>query len=661
MKDIKLPHFTSIRQKLILIILVVTMLSIITGMVFEMVNNVRSSKLELSENLTLDANLNADYLIPTYLFDDKKGAHDILQKLNNIPDIVYGAAYLTDETLYADYKREGLQGKTDIRTFEANPDYILVTQNIKSNDEVLGHITLIASTDIINKKTKDHLVVVLIILLISTLLALFLAYLLERIVSEPIRKLADVTREIHDSLDYSVRVKKSTNDEIGTLYDGFNDMIQSIENRRKERDIAEASLEEERRSLEVRVNERTKELKLAKEKAEEADNLKSSFLANMSHEIRTPLNAILGCSSLIRETSPSPEELEEYNKMMETSGKDLLKLIDDILDISRIEANQVKIDPQQVSVNKICEEVFSTFRQLLIAENPQGSVEPLLTKPFGDEDYLMNTDPLRLKQVLLNILNNAVKFTSKGSIELSYFPDNSREKINFIIKDSGIGIAKEQQQRIFERFTKVADIKEKHYRGTGLGLSIALKLTQLLKGEIRVESELNLGTTFYLSFPLTNVKTLKVKSASKEKEESLSFLSGKVILVAEDVEYNFRLLEILLCKNKNVKVIWAKDGREVVRMHRENPGIDLILMDIQLPELTGLEATKIIKSENPEIPIIAITAYAMPGDETLVSAAGCDAYMIKPVNNVLLIHNLSKFLSESSHGIKKSRPKGRDH
>jgi two-component system, sensor histidine kinase len=649
MKDIQLPLFASIRQKLILIILAVTMLSIITGMVFEMINNIRSSKLELSENLTLDANLNADYLIPTFLFDDKKGAHDILQKLNNIPDIVYGAAYLTDGTLYADYKREDLQGKTDIKTFETNPDYILVTQNIKSNDEVLGHITLIASTDVIHKKTKDHLVVVLIILLISTLLALFLAYLLERIVSEPIRKLADVTREIHDSLDYSVRVKKSTNDEIGTLYDGFNDMIQSIENRRKERDIAEASLEEERKSLEVRVNERTKELKLAKEKAEEADNLKSSFLANMSHEIRTPLNAILGCSSLIRETSPSPEELEEYNKMMESSGKDLLKLIDDILDISRIEANQVKIDLQLVSVNKICEEVFSTFRQLLVAENPQGSVEPLLTKPFGDEDYLMNTDPLRLKQVLLNILNNAVKFTAKGSIELSYFPGNSRENINFIIKDSGIGIAKEQQQRIFERFTKVADIKEKHYRGTGLGLSIALKLTQLLKGEIRVESELNLGTTFYLSFPLTNVKTQKVRSASKEKEESLSFLSGKVILVAEDVEYNFRLLEILLCKNKNVKVLWAKDGSEVVRMHRENPGIDLILMDIQLPELTGLEATKIIKSENPEIPIIAITAYAMPGDETMVSAAGCDAYMIKPINNVLLIHNLSKFLSENSH------------
>jgi signal transduction histidine kinase len=649
MIKIRLPHLTSIRQKIVLIILAVTVFSIVTGLTIELFNNIKSSKHDLASNITLDANLISEYLVPTYLFDDKAGAQNILQKLANIPDVVYCAAYLPDGTLYAEYiskqlDRNTIPARGDVKSFAGNSLYIQINQNVKSNDEVLGNISLIASTNVIREKTREHLKVITSILLISVLLAIILAYLLERIVSEPIRTLAGVTKHIQDTLDYSVRVTKITHDEIGTLYDGFNDMLESIDKRRKERDLAEARLEEERNSLEVRVNERTRELKLAKDKAEDADKLKTSFLANMSHEIRTPLNAILGCSSLIRETSPSPQELDEYYTMMESSGKDLLKLIDDILDVSRIEANQVKIEPHQIYVSALCEEVFNTFKRQLVSENPDGAVKPIFTRPLGDEEYQINTDPLRLKQVLFNILNNAVKFTHKGLIEFSFFPDSLHGKMIFVIRDTGIGIAKEKQQLIFERFTKVADDKDKHYRGTGLGLSIALKLTQLLKGEIKVESELNVGTTFYLSFPLTGIKQPEAVQPLKKMEDGLSFLDNKVIMIAEDVEYNFRLLEIHLTRNKNVKILWAKDGREAVALFRNTPGIDLILMDIQMPEMNGLEATKIIKSENPKIPVIAITAYAMPGDEQKALSAGFDSYLIKPINKQLLIHDLAKFL-----------------
>ena len=199
----------------------------------------------------------------------------------------------------------------------------------------------------------------------------------------------------------------------------------------------------------------------------------------------------------------------------------------------------------------------------------------------------------------------------------------------FYIKDTGIGIAKDQQEKIFERFTKVADIKTKHYRGTGLGLSIALKLTQLLNGDITVESELNVGSVFYLSFPLSRVLSPVAEVEKKPKDESLAFLSGKVILIAEDVEYNYRYLEIILSKNQDVKIFWAKNGLEAVDFCRKNPDINIVLMDIQLPEMNGYDATRIIKSENKNIPVIAQTAYATHFDFEGLPDAGCDDIRVK--------------------------------
>jgi PAS domain S-box-containing protein len=387
------------------------------------------------------------------------------------------------------------------------------------------------------------------------------------------------------------------------------------------------------------------ELILAKEKAEQSDKLKSSFLANMSHEIRTPLNGILGFSTLIRDRSTTPAELEEYCKMMETSGNDLINLIDDILDISLIEANQIKINFQDTPVAQFAEEVFGTFKHSLYSENHDNPVIPLFVVPTEKADYVLNTDPLRLKQILLNILNNSIKFTPEGSIEFCYSPNEAKTRMVFYIKDTGIGIAKDQQERIFERFTKVADIKTKLYRGTGLGLSIALKLTQLLNGDICVESELNVGSVFYLSFPLSKELTPDAVPEQKPKDESLTFLSGKVILIAEDVEYNYRYLEIVLSKNQDVKIIWAKNGIEAVDFCKKNPEINIVLMDIQLPEMNGLDAVRLIKSQNRNLPIIAQTAYATPIDIEGCRNAGCDDVLVKPINRITLLQLLKKYIT----------------
>jgi signal transduction histidine kinase len=639
----------SIRQKIISIILAVTIISIVTGFTIEIFSNRKADKKELTENITMDAKLIADYLLPTYLFDDPAGAKEILLKLENIPDVIYGAAYSPSGNLFAEFKSNSFKNPVNSLTETLKTadfkDEIIIRVPVKWKDEILGTVFLVGSTKSIQDKTANHIKSVVIILGITILLAIILAFGLERIISGPILRLAVVTRKIHETLDYSVRVRKEARDETGILYDGFNDMLQSIEAGKKERDAALEKLQEERENLEKRVLERTSELNAAKEKAEESDKLKSSFLANMSHEIRTPLNAILGFSALIQDPSTTATELQSYYKMMESSGNDLLHLIDDILDISKIEANQIKINFQETRVMKLAEEVFSSFKQTLSSEIPDNAVTPYFIAPADKSEYILFTDPFRIKQILLNILNNAIKFTTHGSIEFCYFPNEAKTHLVFYIKDTGIGIPKDQQEKIFERFTKVADIKTKHYRGTGLGLSIALKLTQLLKGEIRVESELNVGTAFYISFPLSNIISAENIIIEKQRDPSLDFLSGKVILIAEDVEYSYRYLQIILTRNQDVKILWAKDGSEAVGLFRQHPDINIILMDIQLPEMNGLDATRIIKSEKKSLPVIAQTAYAAPSDIEAITEAGCDHILIKPINKYELLKVIQENIS----------------
>lgn len=638
----------SIRQKIVLIILTVTIISIMTGLIIEIYSNNLNSRKELIRNISLDAKLISDYSVPTLLFDDKNEANNILQKLNNIPSVLQGLIKTDSGKVFAEYFKAGL---TDTSAFfqtdtgvTYNKKIIYVTETITSENETLGKVSLIASTEIIREQTIRHIWNVLLVFLITIIIAVVLAMILEKIISQPILDLAGVTREIKTSGDYSMRVKKKFSDETGILYDSFNDLLISLEERKQERDIAEKELLTERENLEKRVLERTMELNAAKLKAEESDKLKSSFLANMSHEIRTPLNAIIGFSNLFTEPSTTDADRLEYSKMMDLSSRDLIKLIDDILDISRIEANQVKITLEDCNINNLLKEIFEVFKQSLRVDGNESLALPVLSIPDENKDYVMNTDRLRLRQILLNLLNNAVKFTPEGFIEFGYFAEEMNPNLVFYVKDTGIGIPFIKIDKIFERFTKVADISTKHYRGTGLGLSISLKLARMLNGDIRVESEENRGTIFYVSMPYQSFRSLTAPSAPVADGGPVN-LQGETVLIVEDVEWNYKFLEILLISYCNAKTLWAQNGIEAVNLCKEHPEIKLVLMDIQMPEMNGYEATRLIKELRPALPVIAQTAYVMPNEKEKCFIAGCQGFISKPIRKEELFKVIKGIIS----------------
>ncbi len=639
----------SIRKKIVFTILTVTIISVLGGLAIEIYINVLNSRQELMRNISLDAKMISDYSVITLLFDDKNEATNILQKLSNIPSVLHGEIKGADGKIFAEYFKQGLTDTTDF--YQPNPgvtyknNKIYVTETLISAKENLGQVFLIASTDIIREQTIKHIWTVLLVFLITVIIAVILSLILQRIISQPILDLADVTRKIKTSGDFSMRVKKKSSDETGILFDSFNDLLISLEGRKQERDIAEKELLAERENLEKRVLERTKELNASKLKAEESEKLKSSFLANMSHEIRTPLNAILGFSNLLMEPSSTQVDRLEFSKMMEMSARDLIKLIDDILDISSIEANQVKITLEDCQINSLLKEVFEVFRQSMRVDNPDSQVKPVLNIPDDNKDYILNTDRLRLRQIILNLLNNAVKFTPEGFIELGYFTEETNQNLIFYVKDTGIGIPFVKLNKIFERFTKVADVTTKHYRGTGLGLSISIKLAKMLNGDIRVESEVNKGTIFYVSMPYhSSFRSLSAPVTTSPIEYPF-YLKGKQVLIVEDVEWNYKFLEILLTSYVKVNILWAKDGVEAVNLCREHPEIDLVLMDIQMPEMDGYEATRHIKEFRPKLPIIAQTAYVMPNETEKCFTAGCQGFISKPIRRDELFKVIKEVLS----------------
>jgi PAS domain S-box-containing protein len=389
------------------------------------------------------------------------------------------------------------------------------------------------------------------------------------------------------------------------------------------------------------IIESENKLKEAKENAEQADMLKSVFLANMSHEIRTPMNAIIGFSEILSDEELSKHEREEFIRYITQGSNTLMNLIEDIIDITKIEAGKIKINLTECNVSNLMDELYATFLKIKNRDGKK-SMELRLNKPVSDKDFSISTDPNRIRQVLSNLLGNALKFTDEGYIELGFTLERENQVV-FYVKDTGIGIPKEKQKLIFERFGQVEDAQNKEQKGTGLGLAISKKLAELLGGNLTVESEKNVGSIFKLTLPV-NLAAGKVEKKKIEIKVPEINWNNKVILIAEDSVLNYTYLEAIL-QRTNVKLLWAKDGKEAVEMCQENDDIDIVLMDIKMPVLDGLNAIKEIKKFRKELPIIVQTAYAMPEDRERSFAAGSDDYLTKPLNATVLFKTISKFMN----------------
>jgi len=388
---------------------------------------------------------------------------------------------------------------------------------------------------------------------------------------------------------------------------------------------------------------RQEELKLANEKAVIASRAKSEFLANMSHEIRTPMNAILGFSELLSK-KVEDEKSKDYLRSIISSGKTLLQLINDILDLSKIEAGKMDLHFEPVNIFVMAKEIRELF---LIKTQEKGLLYDVSVSP--DVPGALLLDEIRIRQILLNLISNSVKFTAKGSVTVNIFSKEISEAGEFIdlfmqIKDTGIGIKKEMLSRIFEPFDQLDGATTKKYGGTGLGLTIIRKLIDMMKGTIEVESQEGAGTSISIKIPSVRVTgSQKITKANKSDEiDNFKFLSP-LILLAEDIDANREVVREFLTYS-NVRVIEARDGREAVDMAKSEVP-DLILMDIQMPNMDGLEASKRIKSDDrlKDIPIVILTASVVGVDMNKVKTVS-DGYLSKPITRRELVRELMKYL-----------------
>lgn len=370
----------------------------------------------------------------------------------------------------------------------------------------------------------------------------------------------------------------------------------------------------------------TKELEIAKTKAEESDRLKSAFLMNLSHEIRTPMNAVVGFSELLSNKDISETERIEYTKVIQESGKNLIDIIDDLVEMSKIDSNLVKPNLQSFDLHELVSSIYKTYDKLY----SNSEVEFKLIAPENFNKKIV-TDKTKLSEIITNLMNNSHKFTPKGFIILEYNLDEKATKINFSVKDSGIGIKSEFQENIFKRFSKVNSQGISGNEGLGLGLAISKAYIDMLGGEITFESKEGIGTTFNFSIPLVYDNSIhENENLSVEVKNPLDLGKELIILVAEDDNINYLLIEKIL-KPLNAKIIRAKDGVEAVNFCKENKEIDLVLMDIRMPNMNGYEAFVKIREFNKNIPVIAQTSYSFEEELTKIESLGFTDFISKPI------------------------------